>query len=76
MFKIIGQKELNKLYEIIEEQNKQIDELIGMVREARNQTNDATRAYCNLVKLVNDNVKELPPEAMKQIEEITKLLEE
>lgn len=76
MFKIIGQKELNKLYEIIEEQNKQIDELIGMVREARSQTNNATRAYCDLVKLINENVKELPPEAIKQIEEITKLLEE
>ena len=76
MFKIIGQKELDKLYKIIEEQNGQIEELIGMVREARNQTNHATRAYCDLVKLINENVKELPPEAMKQIEEITKLLEE
>ena len=74
MIKIISKKEYKDLWSIIDKQNEQIEELIGMVREAQARATHATKCYCDLVELVDANLQSLPPEAIEMIHEIKKLM--
>ena len=76
MIKIISKKEYENLHSIIKTQNNQIEELIGMVREAQSRASHATKCYCDLVKLIDENVQSLPQEAIDMIDEINKLIVE
>lgn len=74
MIKIISKKEYETMREIIDKQNDQIDELIGLTADAQAKANYATRCYCNLVELIDKNLQSLPPEAIEMIHEIRKLM--
>ena len=74
MFKIISSNEYEEMAKIIEKQNEQIDKLINMVIEARCQISHATKYYCDLVKLIDENLQSLPSEAIDTINEIRKLM--
>lgn len=73
MIKIISKKEYEDLWGIINEQNKQIEELIGMITEAQARATHATKCYCDLVELVDENLQSLPKEAIDLVHEIRKL---
>ena len=62
MIKIITKKEYEDLHEIIDTQNKQIDELIFMVREANARATHATICFCDLVDCIGTHCGGLPPE--------------
>lgn len=74
MIKIISKKKYKDLWSIIDKQNEQIEELIGMVREAQAKATHATKCYCDLVELIDENLQSLPQEAIDQVHEIRKLL--
>lgn len=74
MIKIISKKEYKDLWSIIDKQNEQIEELIGMVIEAQARTTHATKCYCDLVELVDENLQSLPQEAIDLVHEIEKLM--
>ena len=74
MIKIISKKEYKDLWSIIDKQNEQIEELISMVREAQDRATHATKCYCDLVELVDENLQSLPQEAIDLVHEIEKLM--
>lgn len=74
MIKIISKKEYKDLWSIIDKQNEQIEELIGMVREAQDRATHATKCYCDLVEMVDANLQSLPQEAIDLVHEIKKLM--
>lgn len=74
MIKIISKKEYKDLWSIIDKQNEQIEELIGMVREAQARATHATKCYCDLAELVDENLQSLPQEAIDLVHEIEKLM--
>lgn len=74
MIKIISKKEYEDLWSIIYKQNEQIEELIGMVREAQARATHTTKCYCDLVELVDENLQSLPQEAIDLVHEIEKLM--
>ena len=74
MIKIISKKEYEDLWNIIYKQNEQIEELISMVREAQASATHATKCYCDLVELVDENLQSLPQEAIDLVHEIEKLM--
>lgn len=73
MIKIITKKEYEDLHEIIDIQNKQIDELIVMVREANARTTYAIKYLCDLVDFIDIRCGDLPPEVRKLMDEIKNL---
>lgn len=76
MIKIISKKKYEEYLQIIDEQNKQIDELIEMVKDARRQTTHAVKCYCDLLELIDDYVENLPKEISDNIHEIRTLIKE
>lgn len=74
MIKIISKKEYETMREIIDKQNDQIDELIGLTADAQAKARHATKCYCDLVELIDKNLQSLPPEAIEMIHEIRKLM--
>lgn len=74
MIKIISKKEYETMREIIEKQNDQINELIGLTADALAEAKHATKCYCDLVELINNNLQSLPPEAIEIVNEIRKLM--
>lgn len=74
MIKIISKKEYKTLMEIINKQDDQITELIVMTADALEKANRATKCYCNLVELVDNNIQSLPPKAIETLHEIKNLM--
>ena len=63
-------KNYEELWNIIDKQNKQIEELINMVIEANARTNHATKCFFDLVDFVDIRFNILPPEAKKLVDEM------
>ena len=76
MFKIISKKEYETLWEIIDKQNEQIEELIKLTADAQANGNHATRCYCDLIELVDNNLQVLPPEAVENVRKIRELMKD
>lgn len=74
MIKIISKKEYKDLWSIIDKQNEQIEELIGMVREAQARATHSIKCYCDLAELVDEHLQSLPQEAIDLVHEIRKLM--
>lgn len=74
MFKIISKKEYETMFEIINKQNEQIDELIVLAADARAKAKHATKCYCDLVEMIDENLQSLPCKAIETIREIRKLM--
>ena len=74
MIRIISKKEYKDLWSIVDKQDKQIEELIGMVREAQVRATHATKCYCDLAELVDEHLQSLPQEAIDLVHEIRKLM--
>lgn len=74
MIKIISKKEYETMEAIIEKQNEQIDELIKLATDAQIAANHATKCYCDLVELFDENLQRLPPEAIAMVHKIRKLM--
>lgn len=69
----IKKKEYEELWSIINKQNEQIEELIGLTREANAKSRQAQECFFDLVKLVDAQFDVLPPEAKKIIDEMNDL---
>ena len=76
MFKIISKKEHETLWEIIDKQNEQIEELIKLTADAQANANHATRCYCDLIELVDNNLQVLPPKAVENVRKIRELMKD
>ena len=76
MFKIISKKEHETLWEIIDKQNEQIEELIKLTADAQANANHATRCYCVLIEFVDNNLQVLPPEAVENVRKIRELMKD
>lgn len=76
MFKIISKKEYETLWEIIDKQNEQIEELIKLTADAQANANHAMRYYCDLIELVDNNLQVLPPEAVENVRKIRELMKD
>ena len=76
MFKIISKKEYETLWEIIDKQNEQIEELIKLTADAQANANHTTRCYCDLIELVDNNLQVLPPEAVENVRKIRELIKD
>lgn len=76
MFKFISKKEYETLWEIIDKQNEQIEELIKLTADAQANANHATRCYCDLIELVDNNLQALPPEAIENVRKIRELMKD
>lgn len=74
MIRVISKKEYKDLWSIVDKQDKQIEELIGMVREAQARATHATKCYCDLAELVDEHLQSLPQEAIDLVHEIRKLM--
>lgn len=74
MFKIITKKEYDTYNQIINEQSEQIKTLIELARDANARTTRVTKAYCDLLDLIDDKVVDLPPEVRALISEINRNL--
>lgn len=68
----ISKKEYEELWSIINKQNNQITELIGIAREANAKSRKAQKCFFDLVKLIDVQLDILPPEGKKIIDEMTK----
>lgn len=76
MIKIISKKKYEEYLQIIDEQDKQIDELIEMVKDSRRRTTHAVKCYCDLLELIDEYVENLPKEISDNIHEIRTLIKE
>lgn len=74
MIKIISKKEYETMKEIIDKQNDQIGELIVLTADAQAKAKHATKCYCDLIELIDENLQSLPPEALSITHEIRKLM--
>lgn len=69
----ISKKEYEELWSIINKQNNQIEELIGIAREANANSRKAQKCFFDLVELVDVRLDILPPEGKKIIDEMNNL---
>lgn len=69
----ISKKEYEELWSIINKQNKQIEELIGLTREANAKSRQAQKCFFDLVELIDVRLDILPPEGKKIIDEMNNL---
>lgn len=72
MFKLITKKEYEEMQHIIKEQDEQIEELIGMLKEAIASQDRSIKCYINLVKIINEKYADFPTEIRELIDEMMK----
>ena len=72
MFKLITKKEYEEMQHIIKEQDEQIEELIGMLKEALASRDRSIKCYINLVKIINEKYADFPTEIRELIDEMLK----
>lgn len=72
MFKLITKKEYEEMQHIIKEQDEQIEELIGMLKEALASHDRSIKCYINLVKIINEKYADFPTEIRELIDEMMK----
>lgn len=72
MFKLITKKEYEEMQHIIKEQDEQIEELIGMLKEALASQDRSIKCYINLVKIINEKYADFPTEIRELIDEMMK----
>lgn len=72
MFKLITKKEYEEMQHIIKEQDEQIEELIGMLKEALASQDRSIKCYINLVKNINEKYADFPTEIRELIDEMMK----
>ena len=72
MFKLITKKEYEEMQHIIKEQDEQIEELIGMLKEALASQDRSIKCYINLVKIINEKYADFPTEIRELIDEMLK----
>lgn len=72
MFKLITKKEYEEMQHIIKEQDEQIEELIGMLKEALASQDRSIKCYINLINIINEKYADFPTEIRELIDEIMK----
>ena len=72
MFKLITKKEYEEMQHIIKEQDEQIEELIGMLKEALASQDRSIKCYINLVKIISEKYADFPTEIRELIDEMMK----
>lgn len=72
MFKLITKKEYEEMQHIIKEQDEQIEELIGMLKEALASQDRSIKCYINLINIINEKYADFPTEIRELIDEMMK----
>lgn len=74
MIKIISEKEYETMKRIIDKQNDQIDRLLKLTVNAQMQTKTAISYCVDFIKVINDNVQSLPPEANELVRKVMQFI--